>query len=171
MDRVNNEIERKGYYATKKGTTIKELGRPGAEPAKLEQARELLKEGWGIRKIGRELGLGTGTVANLKNEMSAVGAYTSMRAIFRLIPMIILSLAVAIAAFMQSKCFAWPSSALALHARMFRPALIWVIIFLIGLFVHGKRGPWLLVGAPLALFWPAAIGWLYLVCNLTYDCL
>ena len=90
---------------------------------------------------------------------------------FRLIPIIIVSLAVAIAASMQSKCFAWPSSALALHARMLGPALAWAIIFLIGLFVHGKRGLWLLVEAPLALFWPVAIGWLYLVCNLTYDCL
>jgi hypothetical protein len=74
MDRMRNAIERNRYYATKKGTTIKKIGRPGAEPAKLEQAKKLLNEGWGIRKVGRELGLGTGTFMQLKKEMSTIAA-------------------------------------------------------------------------------------------------
>ena len=51
------------------GHTIKRLGRPGAEPHKLKEARKLLASGIGIRKIGRMVGLGTSTVQRLKNEM------------------------------------------------------------------------------------------------------
>jgi hypothetical protein len=42
LDRVRGEIERTGRYATKSGHTIKRLGRPGAEPHKVEQAKALL---------------------------------------------------------------------------------------------------------------------------------
>jgi DNA invertase Pin-like site-specific DNA recombinase len=69
LDRVRGEIDRKGVYETKAGHTIKRLGRPGAEPHKLKQARKLLASGIGIRKVGRLLGLGTSTVQKLKNEM------------------------------------------------------------------------------------------------------
>ena len=69
LDRVRGEIDRKGRYATKDGKTIKRLGRPGAEPHKLKEARKLLASGIGIRKVGRLLGLGTSTVQKLKNEM------------------------------------------------------------------------------------------------------
>ena len=66
LDRVRGEIERKGVYATKNGHT---LGRPGAEPHKLKEARKLLAAGIGILKVGRMVGLGTSTVQKLKNEM------------------------------------------------------------------------------------------------------
>jgi DNA invertase Pin-like site-specific DNA recombinase len=69
LDRVRGEIDRKGVYETKNGHTIKRLGRPGAEPHKLKEARKLLASGIGIRKIGKILGLGTSTVQKLKNEM------------------------------------------------------------------------------------------------------
>ena len=69
LDRVRGEIDRKGVYETKAGHTIKRLGRPGAEPHKLKQARKLLASGIGIRKFGRMVGLGTSTVQKLKNEM------------------------------------------------------------------------------------------------------
>jgi DNA invertase Pin-like site-specific DNA recombinase len=69
LDRVRGEIKRKGRYETKNGHTIKRLGRPGAEPHKIEQARALLAAGTGMRKIGKIVGLGTSTVQKLKNEM------------------------------------------------------------------------------------------------------
>jgi len=90
---------------------------------------------------------------------------------FRLIPMIILSLAVGAAGFVQSALFPWPNSVPALYARVFGLALVWVVVLLAGLIVHGKRGLWLFLGAPLALFWPAMIGNLHLMCRLTYDCM
>src|SRR5215468_3554095 len=57
LDRARGEIERKGMYATKNGHTIKRLGRPGAEPHKIEQAKVLLAAG--ILKVARTVGLGT----------------------------------------------------------------------------------------------------------------
>jgi hypothetical protein len=35
------------------------------------------------------------------------------------------------------------------------PAALWLVLFIVGLIVHGKRGLWLLVGAPFALLLPA----------------
>ena len=46
------------------------LGRPGAEPDKLDRARRELAKGLGIRKTARLVGLGTRTVAKLKREMA-----------------------------------------------------------------------------------------------------
>jgi DNA invertase Pin-like site-specific DNA recombinase len=71
MDRVRDEIERKGHYATKKGTIIKRVGRPNADPAKLSKARAALAEGNGIIKVAKQVGLGVGTVQKLKAEMVA----------------------------------------------------------------------------------------------------
>ena len=51
LDRARGEIERKGMYATKNGHTIKRLGRPGAEPHKIEQAKVLLAAG--ILKVAK----------------------------------------------------------------------------------------------------------------------
>ena len=47
LDRVRGEIDRTGRYATRDGKTIKRLGRPGAEPHKLKEARKLLAAGHG----------------------------------------------------------------------------------------------------------------------------
>ena len=46
------------------------MGRPGAEPQKLEIARAKLAEGIGIGKVARLTGLGTGTVHRLRREMA-----------------------------------------------------------------------------------------------------
>jgi hypothetical protein len=92
--------------------------------------------------------------------------------VFRLIPMIVLSLAVAAAGFVQPALFPWPHHHLVFTiAMLFVLALLWIIVLLSGLVVHGKRGLWLLIGAPLALFWPAMLGNLYLMCHLTMDCM
>jgi hypothetical protein len=48
------------------------LGRPGAEPDKMERARQELAKGTGIGKTARLTGLGTGTVQRLKREMAIV---------------------------------------------------------------------------------------------------
>jgi DNA invertase Pin-like site-specific DNA recombinase len=69
LDRVRGEIDRKGVYATKNGHTIRRLGRPGAEPHKIEEARKLLAAGNGILKVAKTVGLGTSTVQKLKIEM------------------------------------------------------------------------------------------------------
>jgi DNA invertase Pin-like site-specific DNA recombinase len=69
MARVKREIESKGVYPTRDGHTIRRLGRPGAEPHKIEQAKAMLAAGTGILKVARTLGLGTSTVQKLANEM------------------------------------------------------------------------------------------------------
>jgi DNA invertase Pin-like site-specific DNA recombinase len=71
MNRVRNEIERKGHYATKKGTIIKRFGRPGNEPHKAKRAKELLKASNGIVKVAKIVGLGVGMVFKLKRELVA----------------------------------------------------------------------------------------------------
>jgi DNA invertase Pin-like site-specific DNA recombinase len=71
MARAKHIMETKGRYETKNGTVIKRFGRPGAEPHKLEEAKKLLTEGWGMIKVAKHLGLGTCTVQKLKKEMVA----------------------------------------------------------------------------------------------------
>ena len=71
MNRVRNKIERKGRYTTKTGTVIKRFGRPGNEPHKVQHAKKLLKAGHGIVKVAKTVGLGVGTVHQLKREMVA----------------------------------------------------------------------------------------------------
>jgi hypothetical protein len=48
----------------------------------------------------------------------------------------------------------------------FGPAAIWLLSFILGLIIHGKRGLWLLVGAPFALLLPAVLVLVYLICGL-----
>jgi hypothetical protein len=43
-------------------------------------------------------------------------------------------------------------------------ALVWVALFLFVLVRHRKRGLWLLIGAPLALYWPVAIVFASVTC-------
>jgi hypothetical protein len=33
-------------------------------------------------------------------------------------------------------------------------AVLWILLFIVGIKVFGKRGLWLLVGMPFAFFWP-----------------
>lgn len=70
LDRVKDELERKGKYTVKKTGVIRtRLGRPGAEKEKIEAAKLHLTQGMGIVKTAKLVGLGTSTVHKLKNEM------------------------------------------------------------------------------------------------------
>ena len=71
LDTVKDKIARDGKFVTKAGKIRRRLGRPGAEPQKLEVARAKLAEGVGIGKVARLTGLGTGTVHRLKRGMVA----------------------------------------------------------------------------------------------------
>jgi DNA invertase Pin-like site-specific DNA recombinase len=50
----------------------KKLGRPSALTiAKEAEAREMLGEGMGVVKIARALGVGTGTISNIKAQLAS----------------------------------------------------------------------------------------------------
>lgn len=69
---IKEKIACDGKFVSKAGKVRKRLGRPGAEPGKLELARQELARGTGIGKTARLTGLGTGTVHKLKREVVAV---------------------------------------------------------------------------------------------------
>jgi DNA invertase Pin-like site-specific DNA recombinase len=71
LKRAKDQIKRDGHFVTKHGEVRKRLGRPGAEPDKLRKARAELAKGIGIVKVAKQVGLGVGTVAKLKNQMVA----------------------------------------------------------------------------------------------------
>jgi len=71
LNTIKDKIARDGKFVTKAGKIRRRLGRPGAEPQKLEVARAKLAEGVGIGKVARLTGLGTGTVHRLKRGMVA----------------------------------------------------------------------------------------------------
>src|SRR5262245_38469605 len=60
---------------SKRGIVRTKLGRPGAEPDKIERARRELAKGIGIGKVAREVGLGVGTVHRLKREIEEHAAH------------------------------------------------------------------------------------------------
>jgi hypothetical protein len=65
MGRARAELAKNGkFVARRSGIVRRSLGRPGAEPAKLEVAKRLLASGMGILKTARTVGLGTGTVSS-----------------------------------------------------------------------------------------------------------
>jgi DNA invertase Pin-like site-specific DNA recombinase len=65
---VKTAIAAKGSFtARSSGLVRKRLGRPGADPEKLEKAAKLLAQGVGILATARKVGLGTGTVQRLKH--------------------------------------------------------------------------------------------------------
>jgi DNA invertase Pin-like site-specific DNA recombinase len=66
-------IARGEKFTSKAGSVRRNLGRPGAEPDKVERARQELARGTGIGKTARLTGLGTGTVHRLKREMTLGG--------------------------------------------------------------------------------------------------
>jgi DNA invertase Pin-like site-specific DNA recombinase len=72
---IKAKIERDGQFISKAGRVRKRLGRPGGGPEKLVLARLELAKGTGIAKTARLVGLGTGTVHNLKREMAKVVTY------------------------------------------------------------------------------------------------
>jgi len=69
LNAIRAKIERDGKFLSKAGVVRRRLGRPGAEPEKIERARRELMKGAGIGKTARLTGLGTGTVHRLKREM------------------------------------------------------------------------------------------------------
>ena len=67
---IKEKIARDGKFTSKAGKVRRRLGRPGAEPHKIDLARHELAKGTGIGKTARLTGLGTGTVHKLKREMA-----------------------------------------------------------------------------------------------------
>jgi hypothetical protein len=53
----------------------------------------------------------------------------------------------------------------ATHLSVFAPAALWFKLLAVALVVHGKRGLWLLVGAPFAFFIPLVWAAVYFVCK------
>ena len=73
LSTIKAKIQRDGQFTSRAGKVRKRLGRPGSEPAKMEQARRELAKGTGIAKTARLVGLGTGTVHKLKRDMARTG--------------------------------------------------------------------------------------------------
>ena len=71
IERVRGEIQRNGKFTSKAGKIHKRLGRPSADPKKVEKARQELASGTGVLKTAKLVGLGTGTVQRLKRAMAA----------------------------------------------------------------------------------------------------
>jgi len=67
---IKAKIACDGKFVSKAGKVRRRLGRPGAEPEKIELARRELAKGTGIVKTAKLIGLGTGTVHKLKREMA-----------------------------------------------------------------------------------------------------
>jgi DNA invertase Pin-like site-specific DNA recombinase len=66
---IKDKLARDGKFVSKAGKVRRRLGRPGAEPNKIELARRELAKGIGIGKVARVVGLGVGTVHRLKREV------------------------------------------------------------------------------------------------------
>ena len=73
IKRRKAEIARNETFTSNAGIVRRSLGRPGAEPKKIELAKVELARGTGILKTARLVGLGTGTVQKLKRDMAAAG--------------------------------------------------------------------------------------------------
>jgi DNA invertase Pin-like site-specific DNA recombinase len=73
LSSIKAKIQRDGQFTSRAGQVRKRLGRPGSEPAKMEQARRELAKGTGIAKTARLVDLGTGTVHKLKRELARTG--------------------------------------------------------------------------------------------------
>jgi hypothetical protein len=65
---IKDKLARDGKFTSKAGKVRRKLGRPGAEPDKIERARLELAKGTGIVKTAKLAGLGVGTVHRLKRE-------------------------------------------------------------------------------------------------------
>jgi DNA invertase Pin-like site-specific DNA recombinase len=66
LNSIKAKIAKDGKFETKAGIVRRRLGRPGAEPEQLAEARWLLSEGKGIIYTAKQTKLCTGTVHNLK---------------------------------------------------------------------------------------------------------
>jgi DNA invertase Pin-like site-specific DNA recombinase len=65
---IKAKIARGEKYESKAGVVRSRLGRPGAAPEDVKQAKIRLSAGAGIVRVAKELGLGVGTVHRLKRE-------------------------------------------------------------------------------------------------------
>jgi len=70
LARARDAIGRDGHFISKAGKLRKRLGRPNADPKKLEAARRELAKGTGVLKTAKLVGLGTGTVQRLKHAVA-----------------------------------------------------------------------------------------------------
>jgi hypothetical protein len=50
-------------------------------------------------------------------------------------------------------------------------ALPWAILFVLSVHRYGRKGLWILVGAPMILFWPVMFGLLVWSCEHGADCM
>ena len=64
--RAGRPQRHQGSFITKAGIVRRRLGRPGAEPEQLEQARQLLAQAKGIVNTARVCKLGTSTVQKVE---------------------------------------------------------------------------------------------------------
>jgi hypothetical protein len=71
LNSVKATVARDKRFTTRAGIVRSRLGRPGAPPHQLEQARQLLASGKGIVNTAKACGLGVSTVHNLKKETVA----------------------------------------------------------------------------------------------------
>jgi DNA invertase Pin-like site-specific DNA recombinase len=71
IDGIKAKVAKDGKFVSKKSGIVRSrLGRPGANPEQLEQARQLLAAGKGILFTAKLTRLGTSTVHNLKRAMA-----------------------------------------------------------------------------------------------------
>ena len=66
LARAREAIARDGHFTSKAGKIRKRLGRPSADPKRIEAARRELAKGTGVLKTAKLVGLGTGTVQRIK---------------------------------------------------------------------------------------------------------
>jgi hypothetical protein len=62
LSAIKAKIKRDGHFTTKAGIVRRRLGRPGAEPKKIERARRELSMRLGIGKVARMTGTPAGCV-------------------------------------------------------------------------------------------------------------
>ena len=80
----------------------------------------------------------------------------------RLAPLLFISMVVAIPGLLV---LGFVDSPMPIHVTMLATAAVWLVLLIAALVIHGKRGLWLLVGAPFALFIPLLWAHLYFVCQ------
>jgi DNA invertase Pin-like site-specific DNA recombinase len=68
---IKAKLVRGEKFTSKAGVVRSRLGRPGAAPEDVEEAKRRLRAGDGILRVAKEIGLGVGTVHKLKREMAA----------------------------------------------------------------------------------------------------
>jgi len=71
LNGIKAKVVKDGKFITKAGIVRRRLGRPGAVPEQLGQARQFLAQGKGIVNTAKVCKLGTSTVQKLKREMLA----------------------------------------------------------------------------------------------------